>query len=477
MTGPDTHDDATVRRTPPRWPILAVLVCAQMLVVLDASLMTIALPSAQESLGMSDTSRQWVVVAFTLTFGGFLLLGGRLADLLGRKRVLLTGLVGLATAATVGGLANGEVMLVAARAAQGLSAALVAPAALSLLATTFTEPEARARAFGVFGAAVGTGAVLGMVLGGVLTEYGSWRWCLLLNLPLTVAVLVPALLLLTESRSSGVRRYDVPGAVTAALGVGSLVYGVSLAAGAGWREPAPLAFGALGLAMLGLFVLIESRTAHPLLPLRVVADRARGGAYLIVLLVGAALLGFFLVLTYYLQAVRGYSPLMTGLAFVPSGIGILFGSLGAGRIMTRVSPRTIMILGLLSGASGLAWLATLTPGSGFVTLVLPAQLAVGLGVGAALTTITKATLDGVAVEDTGVASALTNTFRQIGGAVGLSALNVVTVSATAAHGGPGSAAGLTHGYAVALLASAGLLAVALVIAVLLIRPGTRGQAD
>lgn len=475
MTGQDPHGGGTGRSQgqrggSARWYVLAVLVCAQMLVVLDANVMNIALPSAQESLGMSDASRQWVVVAFALAFGGFLLLGGRLADLHGRKRILLIGLVGLAAAATAGGFANSTGILVAARAAQGFSAALVAPAALSLLATTFTEPEDRARAFGVFGAAVGTGSVLGMVLGGVLTEYGSWRWCLLLNLPLTVAVLIPATLLLTESRSAGTKRYDLPGAATATLGIGSLIYGVSLSAATGWSDPAPLVFCAAGLILLGLFVRIEHRSPHPLLPLRVVRDRVRGSAYLIVFLVGAALLAFFLFLTYYLQVVQGYSPLATGLAFVPSGFGILVGSLGAGRIMTRVSPRTIMVSGLLSGTAGLAYLATVTPDSGFWSLVLPAQLAIGVGVGAALTTMTKATLDGVAPEDTGVASALTNAIRQIGGAVGLSVLNVVAVSATAARSEPGSAAALTHGYATAFLIGATLLAFAALFALTLSRP-------
>lgn len=468
--GTGTGHPADRRRGSARWSVLAVLVSAQMLVVLDANVMNIALPSAQESLGMSDASRQWVVTAFVLAFGGFLLLGGRLADLQGRKRILLIGLVGLAAAATVGGLAAGPAMLVAARAAQGFFAALVAPAALSLLATTFTEPEDRAKAFGLFGAAVGTGSVLGMVLGGVLTEYGSWRWCLLINLPLTIAVLIPAALLLTESRSAGTKRYDLPGALTATLGVGSLIYGVSRSALVGWGEPEPLAFGVLGLALLGLFVWIEHRSPHPLLPLRVVMDRVRGSAYLIVFLVGASLLAFFLFLTYYLQVVQGYSPLVTGLAFVPSGIGILVGSLGAGKVMTRVSPRTLMISGLLSGAVGLAYLATVTPDSGFWAVVLPAQLVIGLGVGAALTTMTKATLDGVAPEDTGVASALTNTMRQIGGAVGLSVLNVVAISATAAHREPASAAALTHGYTVAFLSGAALLAAALVIAVVFTKP-------
>ncbi|SMC85922.1 MFS transporter [Lentzea albidocapillata] len=451
---------------PRRWATLAVVVSAQLLIVLDSSVVTIALPSAQTELGMSDSAKQWVVAAYTLTFGGFLLVGGRLADVHGRKKIFLLGLLGFAVTSALGGLAVGPVMLPLARAAQGVFAALLAPAGLALLTTAFSDARERARAFGIFGAAVGSGMAVGMVLGGVLTELGSWRWCLLVNVPLVLVVLVPAVRFLAESQLDAVVRYDLPGAITGTLGVGTLIYGLGEAETVGWSHPSTVASGLAGLALLIAFVVIERRSERPMMPLRVVVDRVRGAGYAIVFLAGAALLAFYLFLTYYLQLVREYSPVVTGLAFLPSAAGVFVGSLAAGRILGRTGPRAVLTTGLLMGAAGMAYLGVLDPASGFWSVLFPALLVSGLGIGAALTTVTKITLDGVPSGDAGVAGALTNAMRQIGGAVGVSALNVVALSVTAAKGNSGDDA-LTDGYVAAFVVGAGLLALAAVIAVVM----------
>jgi EmrB/QacA subfamily drug resistance transporter len=471
-----TNDGTPTSLDPRRWAALALIAAAQLLVVLDASVVNIALPSAQQALGMSDIGKQWVVTGYSLTFGGFLLFGGRLADLHGRKRIFVVGLAGFAVASALGGFASGPEMLLVARAAQGMFAALLAPAGLALLATVFTDPAERGKAFGIFGAAVGTGGVVGMVLGGVLTEFGSWRWCLLVNLPVVLIILIPAVRMLSESRATGPIRYDLPGAITATLGVGSLIYGVSQAESAGWLSGPTLGFGAAGLVLLAVFVLIERRSAQPMMPLRIVLDRVRGGGYLIVLLIGAALYSLYLFLTYYLQVVQNYSALATGFAFVPIGVGILVGSLGAGRVLARMNPRRIVVVGLALGAVGMAWLGVLDPTTGFWPVVFPMQIVVGLGIGAAMTTVISMTLDRVSPDETGVASALTNAMREIGGAAGISALNVVAISVTAAQLGVTREAALTSGYVAAFGTGAGLLVVAALIALLATR-STRAKAE
>lgn len=444
---------------PRRWAALAVIAAAQLLVVLDASVVNIALPSAQQALGMSDVAKQWVVTGYSLAFGGLLLLGGRMADLHGRKRMFIGGLVGFAVASAVGGLAENTATLLTARAAQGAFAAFLAPAGLALLATTFTDPAERGRAFGIFGAAVGTGGVVGMVLGGVLTDLGSWRWCLLINVPVVAIVVVAALKILGDSKISGPVRYDLPGTLTATFGVGALIYGISLAVESGWVSPWTISFIALGIVLLTAFVLIEKRSQAPMMPLRIVLDRVRGTGYAVVFLIGGALYAFYLFLTYYLQVVQDYTPLRTGLAFVPIGVGIFVGSMVAGRLLGRMSAKGVVLTGLGAGVLGIGWLGFVQPDTGFWTVVMPAQLIVGLGIGAALTTVMKLTLDGVDHDDAGVASALTNAMREIGGAVGISALNVVAISVTAASGVLDDNS-LTYGYAVAFLASAAVLAVA-----------------
>ncbi|MFI1012561.1 MFS transporter [Streptomyces sp. NPDC020965] len=451
---------------PRRWRALWIIVSAQLLVVLDASVVNIALPSAQSALDMSDSSRQWVVTAYSLTFGGFLLLGGRVADLKGRKKLFIAGLLGFAVSSLVGGFAVNEAMLLISRGAQGVSAAFLAPAALSLLTTMFTSDKERAKAFGIFGAAVGTGGVVGMILGGVLTEYLSWRWCLWFNVPVVLLILGPAMRGLSESKGAR-SSYDLPGALTATVGVGSLIYGISEAIEDGWLGTSTLAFSGAGVLILALFVWIESRAAQPMMPLRIVLNRVRGSGYLIVILIASGLYAYYLFLTYYLQLVQEYSALMTGLAFVPIGVGVLLGSLGTGQALSGLSARTVMIGGLLLSAAGFALTGTINPDTGFWTVLFPSQMLIGLGIGAALTTVMKITLDGVAPEESGVASALTNATREIGGAIGISALNVVAISV--ADGGRGEDA-ITDGYAAAFLAGGGLMLLATLLVAVAIRP-------
>jgi EmrB/QacA subfamily drug resistance transporter len=453
---------------PRRWRVLWVTVAAQLLIVLDANIVNIALPSAQAALGMSDGDRQWVVTAYSLTFGGFLLLGGRVADLHGRKRTFIAGLVGFVLASALAGLAQDPLSLLAGRGMQGLAGAFFAPAGLAMLTTSFTDTTERAKAFGVFGAAVGTGGVAGMIFGGLLTEYASWRWCLLINVPIVAILLVAAVRVLRESRSSGVSGYDLPGALTATLGIGALIYAVSQAEARGWTHPVPLVCGLAGAGLLAAFIRIEHRSAHPMMPLRVIAHRIRGSGHVINFVAGGALYAAYLFLTYYLQSVQHYSALQAGLAFVPMAVGILVGALGVGRLAARVTPRAILVGGLVLGGLGMAGLATIDPYTGY-TVLLVAQLVVGMGVGAALTTIVSVTLQDVLPDDSGVAGALTNATQQIGGAMGISLLNVLALAVTSTATDPRSVHGLTSGYAAAFLAGAGLLTAAALIALIALR--------
>lgn len=389
-----------------------------------------------------------------------------MADFHGRKRLFIWGLVGFAVASAVGGLVENAATLLTARAVQGGFAAFLVPAGLALLVTTFTDPAERGKAFGIFGAAVGTGGVVGMVLGGVLTEYGSWRWCLLINLPVVLLILIPAVRVLRDSRAGGPVRYDLPGTLTGTLGVGTLIYGISQAVERGWLSVPTLAFVLVGLVLLGAFGWIEHRSAAPMMPLRVVRDRVCGSGYAVVFLIGGALHAFYLFLTYYLQVVQDYTPLRAGLAFVPVGIFV-------GSMLGRLNARGVVIAGLVAGTLGIGWLGLNDPTTGFWTVVMPAQFVVGLGIGAALTTVMKLTLDGVDADDAGVASALTNAMREIGGAVGISALDVVAISvaiSVTVAAGPLTDRTLTDGYATAFLASAAVLAVATLIAVFAVKP-------
>jgi len=459
---------------PRRWLALAVIAIAQLMVVLDASIVNIALPDAGADLGISAADIQWVVTAYTLAFGGLLLLGGRIADFIGRKRAFLIGLAGFAGASALGGIAANQELLFGARALQGAFAALLAPAALSLLAVTFTDPRERARAFGVFGAISGGGAALGLILGGVLTEYASWRWTLGVNVPIAAITAVFAVGLITESRATGDRRYDVPGVLLSTLGLVSLVYGFSKAAeeGVGWTDPVTLTLLAVAAVLLVSFVLYERRASHPLLPLRVVTDRNRGGSYLVFLLVGAGIFAIFLFLTFYFQQTLGYSPLESGFAFLPFSGGIIVGAGIVSQVLPRVGPRPLIIGGLLLAVVGMLWLTRIGVTSSYVVEVLPAELAISFGMAAVFVPASSTALVGVLEHDAGIASAVLNTSQQVGGSLGLALLT--TFYASAVNGsladdpaaGPGAA--FVHGYHVAFVWAAVFLAVALVISAVLI---------
>jgi EmrB/QacA subfamily drug resistance transporter len=420
---------------PKRWLALLVIGVAQLMVILDATIVNIALPSAQRDLGITDADRQWVVTAYTLAFGGLLLLGGRIADYTGRKRTFLIGLLGFAGASALGGIASTATLLFAARALQGAFGALLAPAALSLITVTFTEPRERARAFAVFGAISGGGAAIGLILGGVLTEYASWRWCLGVNVPIAIGTALVAIPIVRESKAPGNTRYDVPGAVLVTLGLVSLVYGFTEAAkpSAGWTAASTLGFLGAAVVLLTAFVAWEARTANPLLPLRIALDRNRGGSFLVFLLVGAGLFAMFLFLTYYFQINLGYSPLKAGFAFLPFSGGIIVSAGVVSQLLPRVGPKPLMVTGLTMAVLGMFYLTQLTQTSSYVTHVLPAELVMSLGMAAVFIPAASTALVGVGAHDAGVASALLNTTQQIGGSLGTALLNTLYASAVTAY--------------------------------------------
>ncbi|MFF4651662.1 MFS transporter [Streptomyces sp. NPDC001380] len=464
---------------PRRWTALVFIALAQLMVVLDGTIVNIALPSAQHDLGISDGNRQWVITAYTLAFGGLLLLGGRIADIAGRKRVFITGLIGFAGASALGGAALNTGMLLGARALQGVFGALLAPAALSLLAVTFTEAKERAKAFGVFGAIAGGGGALGLILGGVLTEYLNWRWALYVNVPIAAVAAFGAAAVVHEPAGSRNRnRLDIPGVVLATLGLVTLVYGFTRVESDGWTAPAPLGLFATAVVLLAAFVAVEARVKAPLLPLRVVTDRNRAGVYLSLGLAIIGMFGLFLFLTYYLQVVKGYSPVVTGLAFLPMVAGMITGSTQIGaRLMNRVPPRLLMGPGFLLAALGMLLLTRLEVGSPYAGLILPAELMLGLGMGTSFMPAMSLATYGVQPRDAGVASAMVNTSQQVGGSIGTALLNTVAASATAhwlaSHGGDlrlvNQAA--VHGYATAIGWAAGILATASAIAFTFITTG------
>jgi EmrB/QacA subfamily drug resistance transporter len=460
---------------PRRFRALTVIAIAQLMVVLDATVVTIALPSAQRALHLSVNDRQWVLTAYTLAFGGLLLLGGRVADYVGRKRMFVLSLLGFAGASALGGLAQSPAMLFGARALQGAMAAVMAPSALSLITVTFTEAKERARAFGVYGGISGGGAAVGLILGGLLTQYVSWRWTLLINVPIAVGAAFAGTRLVRESRSEHRASYDVPGALTSTAGLLALVYGFTRAESHGWGSSATLTFVALGVALLAVFSLIERRSTNPLLPLRVLADRNRGGSFLSSLLVGIALFAMFLFLTYYFQQNLGYSAIRAGFAFLPFSAGIVAGATLSGRMLPRIGPRPLMATGFALAALGLVVFTQVGPHSAYALHILPAELMVSLGMGTAFVPLSSTALIGVDPADAGVASALVNTTQQTGGSLGVSLLNTVAASATtgylAAHHGGASvmAAAAVHGYTTAFAISAALLAGAAAVALLLLR--------
>ena len=466
---------------PRRWAVLAVIAIAQLMIVVDASIVTIALPHAQAALGISNANRQWVITAYTLAFGGLLLLGGRIADYAGRKRILLVGLLGFAFASALGGLAPDASVLFTARAVQGAFAALMAPSALAILNVTFKDPAERARAFGVYGAIAGGGLAIGLLGGGVLTEFASWRWCLLVNTPIAVFAAIAVFRLVDESRTERTAGYDIPGALTSTLGLVALVYGVTEAQTKGWGAGITIGLLAAAVVLLVGFVAIERTSAEPLLPLRVVTERNRGGAFLASGLVGVALFGTFLFLTYYLQQTLGYTPLKSGFAFLPLSVGIVMSAAVTSSLMTRIAPRWLMLAGLILAGAGMLWFTQLGVHSGFWPHVFPAEVVMSVGMGLVFVPVSSTALIGVAGGDSGVASAMINTTQQVGGSIGTALLNTIAASATAGyialHGVHATASGYVHGYATAYLAGTGFIAAAVIATLLLINARTHDVAS
>jgi EmrB/QacA subfamily drug resistance transporter len=476
-----------------RWLVLGVVGLAQLMIVLDITIMNIALPSAQAALRFSDADRQWIITGYALAFGGLLLFGGRLGDLFGRKVTFLTGLAGFATASAVGGASTSFTMLITARACQGAFAALLAPAALGLLTTTFGNSRDRGRAFGVYGAIAGGGGLVGLLLGGVLTEYLDWRWCLYVNLVFAAVAAVGGAVFLPRHGPAGRPHLDIPGVVTVSGSMFCLVYGFSNAAAHSWHTPSTWGFLAAGVVLLVVFVTWQTRAAHPLLPPRLVLDRNRGGAYLAVLVTGAAMFGIFLFLTYYLQTILRYSPVITGVAFLPTIVMImLFSQLSNIVLLPRTGPRPLVGIGMLAAAAGMAWLTRIGVHSGYAPAVLGPLLVAGAGIGLSLPPSMNTGTFGVAPDDAGVASATLNVGQQIGGSIGTALLNTIATSAAAgylaSHLSPAiaasrqagralQAAAAVHGYTTAFWWTAGMFAAGAIACGTLLRRGPlAGQA-
>jgi EmrB/QacA subfamily drug resistance transporter len=467
-----------------RWLILGVIGLAQLMVVLDLTVMNIALPSAQRALHFSTVDRQWVVTAYALAFGSLLLLGGRLADMLGRKVTFLIGLVGFAGVSAIGGASVNFAMLVIARACQGAFAALLVPSALSILTTTFTVPKDRGKAFAVYGAIAGAGGGIGLLLGGALTEYLSWRWCMYVNLIFAAVAFAGGALLLTRQPSPARPRLDIPGVVLVSGAVFCLVYGFSNAAAHSWATPSTYGFLAAGVVLGVVFALWQTRAAHPLLPPRIVLDRNRGGAYLSMFIAAAGLFGTFLFLTYYLQQTLAYSPLVTGVAFLPiSGGLVLASNLSTIVLMPRFGPRPLVTTGMLAASGGAVWLAQLGPHTGYATGVVGPLILAGIGLGIVIAPVINTGTFGVAPQDAGVASATVTVGQQLGASVGTSLLNTIFASAVtsylAAHLASARLIGrqaltglaLAHGYDTAFWWTAGIFAGGAVVGGALLRSG------
>jgi EmrB/QacA subfamily drug resistance transporter len=449
-----------------RWAILAVLAIAQLMVVLDATIVNIALPSAQRSLEFSNDSRQWVVTAYALAFGSLLLLGGRIGDLFGRKRVFIAGLAGFALASALGGAAQSFGMLVGARALQGVFGALLAPAALSLLTTTFTIPAERAKAFGIFGAIAGGGAAVGLLLGGILTEYASWRWCLYVNLLFAAPAAVAAFSLLENQVNPQRPRLDIPGTLSVSVGLFALVYGFSHAETTSWGDSLTIVALAASAVLLATFVVLQRRVAHPLLPMRIVLDRMRGGSYLAMGIAGAGMFGVFLFLTFYLQSTLGFSPIQTGLGFLPmSAVIMLTATTATTRLVPRTGPRPLVTTGMALAAAAMVVFAQLGVNSSYALHILPGLLILGVGLGLIFAPAFSGGTLGVVPSDAGVASAMVSTSQQVGGSIGTALLSTLAGSAvssyTSAHAGGGAdvmAAAAVHGYTTAFWFSAAIFA-------------------
>ena len=461
---------------PNRWRALLVIAIASLMVVLDASIVNIALPQAQKALHISDANRQWVVTAYSLAFGSLLLLGGRIADFVGRKKVFIIGLIGFAGASALGGIASTQALLFAARGLQGAFAALLAPAALSLINVTFTLPKERAKAFGVYGAISGGGAAIGLILGGTLTEYANWRWCLGVNVPIAIIAVLLAIPFIHESKAPGDRSYDIPGAVTVTLGLLSLVYGFSQAVGHGWGNSATYRYFIFAAIFLAAFLILESKVKNPLLPLRVLTERNRGGSYISSILVGTGLFAMFLFLSIYMQTFLGYSSLRAGFAFLPFSAGVIVFAGVASQLLPKVGPRPLMVVGLTCGAIGLLYLSRITPTSSYTTAILPALIVMSSGLALFFIPTASTGLHNSGEHDAGVASAVLNTSQQIGGSLGAALLNTLAISSTTAyiksHKVPATdPAAAVHGFSTTFIYGAGFLFLAALVALVMINVG------
>ena len=448
------------------------------MVILDATIVTIALPSAQRELGFDSADRQWVVTAYALTFGSLLLIGGRLTDVLGRRTAVLIGLVGFGLASALGGAAPGFAVLTGARALQGVFAALLAPAILAVVATTFRDADERNRAFGIYGGVSAAGAATGLLLGGVLTEYASWRWTLYVNLALAAGAVLGTLTLMAHDRARATRGYDLLGSAAITIGLFLLVLGFSNAERSGWGAASTVLCLAAGLLLVAAFVRIEQRAASPALPLRILASPTRSGALVVILLGGTALFSELLFLAYYLQDSLGYSPVQAGLAFLPQAMGVALAATVGGSLQKRFTPRALVTAGLLMAGAGLALLSQVGIDGAYVTLVLPAVVLIGVGIGLSLIIAVGLGVTGVRDEDAGVASAAVNAVQQIGGSLGPALFSTLAASATAGYVADSTTAptamfeqAVVHGYSVVFSVAAAVLIAGAVLAALLLQRG------
>ena len=473
-----------------RWLILGVIGLAQLMVVLDVTVMNIALPTAQRALHFSTVDRQWVVTAYTLAFGSLLLLGGRLADLFGRKVTFLIGLLGFAGVSAIGGASVNFAMLITARACQGAFGALLVPSALSLLTTTFTEPKERGKAFGIYGAIAAAGGAIGLLLGGALTEYLSWRWTLYVNLIFAGVAFIGGAILLTRQSSPVKPRLDIPGVLLVSGALFCLVYGFSNAATHNWHTPSTWGFLVAGVALLVLFALWQTRAANPLLPPRIVLDRNRGGAYASILIASSGMFGVFLFLTYYLQQTLAYSPVVTGFAILPIAGGIaVAANLSTIVLMPRLGPKPLVATGMLIAAGAMAWFAQLGAHTAYVDGVLGPLILTGIGLGMVIAPSINTRTFGVAPRDAGVASATVTVGQQLGASIGTSLLNTIFASAVTSYLtlhvastrliGRQAVLGLAlaHGYDTAFWWTAGILVGGAIVALALFRAGPLYRKD
>ncbi len=479
---------------PRRWFALAVIMIAQLMVVLDATIVNIAMPEATKALGIDDANRQWMLTAYTLSFGALLLLGGRIADYVGRKKVLIIGLLGFASASALGGLAQNGAMLFGARALQGAFGALLAPAALSLITVMFTDVKDRAKAFGVFGAISGVGAAIGLVMGGLLTEYANWRWCLLVLTPVAIVAALLARTIVRESKAHGNTKYDIPGTILATGGLFALVYGFTKAAPdpvtheSGWGKPITLVLFAIAAVMLAAFVYVESKSKNPMLPLRVLANRNRGGSFVLSILMGAGMMGMFLFMTFYFQNTLHWSPLKAGVAYLPfSGALIVTAGVGSA-LLPKVGPLKMMAPGALLATGALFWLSQIKADSPYVSMILPIFIIMAVGMALIFVPLGNTALTGVSPHDAGVASATLNATQQIGGSLGVALLNTVFITAMTNFGkahpptsadpvavGKSMLDASMHGYQMGFTVSA-ILFVGATLAIILFIRGSKDQS-